>query len=166
MSRFKTPRKVCLLQPYEAKALQLYDVRPDCSSGRHAHLSHADVSEMMLVGALEFIQHHMVEFGKVAIRKTAHQNRPDHGTIRQSEMEANMGISRTSRLSESKKREMVAEGKLKHEEDYTERSQAKIGWWPFIADKKSPTVVPRVSPEDIYRAMKLHRHELSPRDGV
>lgn len=166
MSRFKTPRKVCLLQPYEAKALQLYDVRPDCSSGRHAHLSHGEVDEMMLVGALEFIQHRLVEFGKVAIRKTAHQSKPDHGTIRKSEVEASMGVSRTARLSETKKRELVALGRLKREEDYTERSQGKVGWWPFIADKKSPTVVPRVSPEDIYRAMDLHRQELSPREGV
>lgn len=166
MPRNNVPRKVCLLQPYEAKALLSYDIRPDCASGRHAHLSHAEVGEMMLMGALEFIQHRTIEFGKVAIRKTARVSKPDHGTIRESEMQANMGVSRTARISESKKRELVAEGKLNREEDYTERSQAKIGWWPFIADKKSPTVVPRVAAQDIYRAIDLHRQELSPRDGV
>lgn len=156
-------KKVCLLHKYEVAALRQYNIRPDCSASRHAHISKSDAADMMLFGTIEIVQHYFAENGTYATKKDGRVAKEDHGTIRSAEMEANAGsLSRTARLTESQRREMLAAGKIKREEDFAERAQAKVAWWPFIADKRSVTVVPRASARDINRAISLYSQELAP----
>lgn len=57
--------------------------------------------------------------------------------IRIGEIYANAGLyghSRTARMSESRRQELLLKGQLKREEDFVERSQAKIEAWGQIGD--------------------------------
>lgn len=173
MARNKQPRKVCVLQDWEVTALERYGTMPNCHpGGPHSHLSPGEAAEALMLGTLEFVTHAGIPFGTFAQRKSGRGVKLDKGTIRKSEMEANAfaqfkgGQSRTAHLSESQKRELLAKGRLKREEDFKERAQGKIGWWPFIHDSKSPTVAPRVEAADVLRAVDLYKGELSARDGV
>lgn len=141
----KRAEQICLLHKSELDALLTKNVRPDCSSGRHAHISEKEAEEMKFNDEIGFVSHYYAKKGTFAYRKKGKPTKRDAATLKKGHMMANAGVlgnSRTAHLTEAKREELLKSGKLKREEDFIEIAQNKIQAWPEVGDTKAVCVRP------------------------
>lgn len=158
MARNKKPN-VCILSDDEVRDLLERNIRPDCSKRKHGHKSTGRAAEMELTGDIEFVNHYFVPTGTYARRVKSKQSfSQSSASIKASDVMANAGLlgrSSTEDMSEIKRRQLLADGRLKRREDRIEQTRGKVALWPFLGDDKAIRVTIRPDLGTIQRVVKL-----------
>jgi hypothetical protein len=152
--------KVCILSDDEVRNLLERNVRPDCTKGKHGHASAGKAAEMQLTGDIAFVDHYFVPTGTYARRVKSKKSSfsQSSASIKARDIMANAGLlgqSSTEDMSEMKRRQLLADGRLKRREDRIEQTRGKVALWNFLGDDKAIRVAIRPDLSTIQRVVKL-----------